>query len=166
MARTDLEVAADPHPIEQPRFPFRRSMALLVAVVLIAWVVIWTVTSLSVLNSQNHNNEAASRADCKTQYNAILQGPVTKRDNLTSQVASLNGDLQSQLGSALLGVEAGLPIQPQVISSYAATQASLEGKRSELAAAIDVVTELPTLNTAANDGFTFANHHYAPCPTA
>lgn len=145
------------------RLHFRQTVGLIAAGVLVVWMVVFILLAASLINSSNHAGELATRSDCKTQYTSILTGPVTARDNLTSQVGSLNADLNSQLGTALLNLELGQQPSTATVAHYAATKANLDAKRAQLATAIGVVEKEPSLNAATTKGFHFDGRSYPPC---
>lgn len=141
------------------RLKVRRNVGIVFGLVFVIVLVLFFITATSVLSSN-------SRQDCKTQYNAILTKPVTIRDNLAAQVTSLSSELQSELGSALLTVEAGGHVSSGLVQQYTATRTQLDIRRAQLAAAITKVAHLPTIDTASKRGFTFDRAHYPACPTA
>lgn len=113
-----------------------------------------------------HVLSSNARQDCKTQYNSILQGPVTARDNLSAQISSTDGSLNSQLGAALLEAQTGQSITAAQVVQYAQTKTTLDHERSQLAMAIISVKKEPSLNTASTKGFVWHGHHYSACPGA
>jgi TolA-binding protein len=131
-------------------------------VALVAFVVI----SLFLLGNSNKQQALSDRSDCKTNYQSVLQGPVTQRDNLEAQVSDLNGNLQSQLGFALIQGQSGnKPTQAQV-TAFVSTESQLNAKITQLEGAIAKVKTLPTLSRATMHGFTLDGKHYPACPTA
>lgn len=146
------------------RLKFRQIVGIIAAIVLIGWMITFGFLSSDLINSSTHTGQLAARSDCKTQYTSILDGPVKARDDLNSQVASITADLQSQLGTALLDLEAGQSLAPSVITQYAATKAVLDARRTELGAAIAVVMKEPSLNEATVKGFRFDGTVYPACP--
>lgn len=145
------------------RLRFRQWVGAIAAVVLVIWMVVFILLAASLINSSNHAGQLAVRSDCKTQYTSILNGPVQTRDDLTSQVASLSADLNSQLGTALLNLELGQQPSPATVAHYASTKADLDAKRAQLARAITVVAHDPSLNAATTRGFGFNGQTYPPC---
>lgn len=115
---------------------------------------------------QNAVTQSTHRQDCSRNYTSILGVPTQTRDNLTSQIASINGDLQSQLGAALLAGEQGQQPTAAVVQQYATTQQMLITTEDKLAKQIVIVNALPTPANAVNHGFTFHGVHYPACPTA
>lgn len=146
------------------RLRFRQIVGVVAAVVLVGWMVVFGLLASSLISSSNHTGQLAARSDCKTQYTSILDRPVKTRDNLNSQANSLTSDLQSQLGTALLNLEAGQQVTPAVIAQYAATKAALDAKRAQLGTAIRAVEKEPSLNAATTKGFRFDGVTYPACP--
>jgi hypothetical protein len=138
---------------------FRKIAALFgSAVIIVLLIGAWFVAQ--------HVLSSNARQDCKTAYSSILAGPVTSRDDVAAQMAVTGGSLESQLGSALLGIEAGGKVTTAVVQKYESTLVAFNALRTQLDKDIAVVNHLPTLNTASTKGFTFQGQHYPACPTA
>lgn len=150
----DLEIIAR-------QFRFRKWFAVVVGFIV---AIASTVAVNSVVSSNNHAAAVSARADCKTQYQSILNDPVRLRDNLVAQVGSLGADLNSQLGNALLGSEVGVRPTVADVAKYSATKAQLDIRRDQLSKSILMVNAEPTLNKASTQGFTWEGHHYPACP--
>jgi hypothetical protein len=146
------------------RLRFRQIVGIVAGVVLIVWMVVFVLLSTSLVGTSNHTGQLAERSDCKTQYSSILGAPVQTRDNLTSQVASISADLQSQLGSALLAVTAGQNPTAADVVLYETTKHALDAERAQLKAAIIAVDQEPTLNAATVKGFRLDGVTYPACP--
>lgn len=144
----------------------RNRLFVMSAIIQVVATVSFVILAIILLLSAGQQRAFAERSDCKTTYNSILQKPIIDRDNLKSDVGVLTGDLESQLGSALLGIEQGVKVSQAVINSYSATKDQLDAKRNELEASIAKVNALPSLATASNNGFTFNGVKYPACPIA
>jgi hypothetical protein len=146
------------------RTRWRSYSSLIGAATSIVAMLAFVIVGILFLNSANKGNTLDESTNCARQYSSILGGPVTIRDNLTSQVAALVGDGQGIFGTALLNVENGISPSPAVIAAFQANASALAAKTVELNAAIAVVKKLPTTAEATTHGFTFAGHHYPACP--
>lgn len=144
----------------------RNSLAMVSAVLQVVATSAFVIISIILLSSSGAQKAFSERSDCKTTYSSILAAPVTQRDNLQAAVSALSGDLESQLGSALLGLETNVAVPQTVIDTFAATKAALDIKRGELEDSIAKVKQLPTAAQADKNGFTLNNIHYPACPIA
>lgn len=159
LTKEELHAIAD-------RQVFRNRLAFISAVLQVVATSAFVIIAVILLASNGAQKAFSIRSDCKSTYNSILSGPVIQRDNLQADVSALTGNLQSQLGSALLGVEKGKIIPQEVIDSFTSTKDTLDIKRVELQDAIADVKKLPSVAKAEQNGFVFNGTRYPACPSA
>lgn len=150
------------------RQSFRNRLALMASVIQVVATVGFVLIAIILLSSSSQQKAFSQRSDCKTSYSSILTKPVTNRDDLQAEVSALSGNLQSQLGAALLSITTGPNgrVSQSVVDAFATTKSALDAKRAELEISISNVKALPSLATASNHGFTLNNIHYPACPKA
>lgn len=148
------------------RSKFRNNLGFISAALQIVSTTAFIIVSVLLLSSSGSEKDFSVRSDCKSTYSSILAAPVTLRDNLQANVSALSSDLESQLGSALLGLENGTPISQTVIDSFTNAKDNLDIKRAELQTAITKVKKLPSLAHAETQGFVFDGEQYPACPSA
>lgn len=182
MPPTDQELAADPPPPQLPasspltpaelqaiadRQVFRNRMALISAVLQAVATGAFVIISIVLLSAVNQQHSFSERSDCKTTYASVLNRPVVIRDDLQASVSALTGDLESQLGAALLAEQTSHTAATQAqVDEFSATKAKLDAKRAQLNAAIADVMALPSQAHAIQYGFKLDGVKYPACPTA
>lgn len=144
------------------RLQFRKWLAVIVGFIV---AIAASVAVNSIVSSNNHAAAVSARADCKTQYQSILNEPVKIRDNLIAQVDSLGAALNSQLGTALLNSQSGVKPTAADVAKYSATKTALDLRRDQLSRSIMMVNDEPTLNQASTKGFVWQGHRYSACPS-
>lgn len=87
---------------------------------------------------------ASARADCRTEYNAVLNESLKIRDNLA--------------------IQANIDFAGYLLGDPTTKEAKLLENRNLLQAAEKVVDEQPALAEAMRDGFSLRGVTYPPCP--
>lgn len=146
------------------RSRIRAYSALIGPAVTLVAMIAFVIVAILFLGSSNKNNAISESTNCARSYSSILGKPVTLRDNLTSEIASLVGEGQGIFGTALLNLENGIQPSPAVISAFEANGAKLQATTMKLDKAIAVVKAEPTNAHATIHGFTLDGHHYPACP--
>jgi hypothetical protein len=174
--RHDAAVARnglDAPPLSAPEFQaiaertrIRSYASLIGAVATVFAMLGFVIVGVLFLNKANQENLLQASTNCARKYSSILSGPVTLRDNLTSQVAALVGQGQGIFDNALLAdLQNGAPPTPAAISAFAANRTALATTTNSLNQAIAVVKKEPTNAEATTKGFTFAGVHHPACPS-